>query len=129
MKYLFLTALILFNSCSGAQEDEAIVPPELIPLEQFAAVMTDVQLLEATFNQKMVREDDPVLKMAEYYDQVFTKHGVEKDQFQTSYSYWSSRPQDMMKVYELMIDELTRQEGKINSINREAPLGIDKTDE
>lgn len=120
MRLLTLIALVLILFSCREKAAEDLPPSNLIPLEEFSLVMTDVQLMEATFNQKMFREDDPRVLMARFYEQIFEKHGINRAAFDSSYNYYADRPKDMMRVYELVINELSKQEEGVNSISREA---------
>lgn len=91
------------------------MPENLLSIDKFSEVMTDVQIMEAAFNQKMFREDDPKAKKAEFYLQIFEKHKVSEDDFRTSYEYYADRPEDMMVVYEHVITALSKKEETVNS--------------
>ena len=106
--------IALLMACSSAESEEQ-APADLISMDSFSEIMVDVQLLEATFNQKFWREDDPNRKKAEFYQQIFEKHGVSKEHFELSYEYYSQRPEEMMLVYEYVINELSQREEKIST--------------
>jgi hypothetical protein len=113
MKYVLLLLVLFTLACGSSEEAPLSSPPPsgILPAEKFALVMADVQLAEAVVNQKMIREDEPLVMGAVYYTQVFEKHGISKEDFQKSHAYWASRPQDMLAIYDLVITELTKMEG------------------
>jgi hypothetical protein len=95
-------------ACGSTQQDSK--PKDLLSDEVFIAVLTDVQLLEATYKQKILREEDPNAVMPGYYKQVFDKHGVSQDDFEDTFSWWMKRPEEMLEVYNEVIDQLTKLE-------------------
>jgi len=113
MKFFVPFLLLLALACGSPEKEPlSVAPPsDILPAEKFALVLADVQLAEAVMNQKMIREDDPLVMGAVYYTQVFEKHGISKEDFQKSHAYWAARPQDMLAIYDLVITELTKMEG------------------
>jgi len=116
---LILISVLFLAACSEKSAED-VLPENLIPIPEFSTIMTDVQLMEATFNQKMFKEDEPLKLMAEFYTQIFAKHNISKEDFETSYHYYADRPEQMMEVYELVITELSKQEEGINSATNDA---------
>lgn len=107
---LFIFITVLFSCASNNEAEMEPAPADIIPIEVFSTIMTDVHLLEAVSNQKMLREDDPTVMTAEYYEQVFVKHNISRETFEKSYNYWASRPDNMMVIYDQVINNLTKME-------------------
>lgn len=84
------------------------MPADVMSKTKFTEVLTDVQLLEATMKQRFIREEDPKVLYAVYYDQVFKKHEISKDEFVDSFNYWSDRDEEMKEVYDKVIENLAR---------------------
>lgn len=117
MKFWAMAISLLILGCSSSEE-ELSAPKNLIPLDTFQVMMVDVQLLEASFNQKFFREDDPRIKKAEFYKQIFEKYNVSEASFDSSYHFYADQPEKMMIVYEYIITELSQREEKVNSSSR-----------
>jgi hypothetical protein len=112
VKYLFPLVVLTVMGCNSGEDVALEVPPPgIIPAQKFALVLADAQLAEAVITQKMSREDDPKVIGATYYNQIFNKHGISKEDFQKSHAYWANRPKDMLAIYDLVITELTKMEG------------------
>ena len=107
---LFLFTILLFSCASDNDAAIEPAPADVIPIEAFSTIMTDIHLLEAVSNQKMLRDDDPEVMTAEYYEQVFAKHSISRETVEKSYKYWVSRPDDMMVIYDQVINNLTKME-------------------
>ena len=120
MRTILLLFTIVFIASCGDNQAEEVQPENLIPQEEFSLVMTDIQLMEATFNQKMFKEDEPLKLMAEFYTQIFAKHSISKEDFELSYHWYADHPEQMKQIYEVVITELSKQEEGINSATRDA---------
>lgn len=102
--------VLLMMGCSSP--DEEIAPDDLLAKDKFVEVMVDVQLLEAIRKQKMIREDDPTVKLASWYKEVFEKHSITEDQFTTTFTWYYGRPDEMILIYEEVFEQLSLLEGK-----------------
>jgi hypothetical protein len=49
-----------------------------------------------------------------YYDELFEKEGVTKEQFEATFRYYSARPEQMKLIYEEIVTEL--------SVRKDAPM-------
>ncbi len=113
LRHLPILFAVLLFSCTEDEKNTQL-PEDVLSKAEMVEVMVDVQLLEATFNQRLLREDDPMVKMAVYYNQIFEKHGVEREKFVNSHRYWTARPEEMLEIYHEVINRLTRLEEEIN---------------
>jgi|688.fasta_scaffold459982_2 hypothetical protein len=109
MRLIILFLVVSLIAC-GRKEAAQEIPDDILPMEKFSEIMTDVHLLEAVNNQKMIREDDQKVMTAEYYEQVFEKYQISREEFEKSYTFWVSRPEDMMLIYDQVINNLNKME-------------------
>ena len=95
--FLVLLAVLFCGSCQTSDGED--VPPPLNQ-EQFIPVLLDMQILEATYKQRVVQRANKDSLMSHNYAFIFNKHGITRDQFEESYNYWTKRPEEMRLIYE-----------------------------
>lgn len=80
------------------------------PLEEdkFAEVLQDVRLLEGSYTVRYQRVDSTAGLMDVYYDQVFKKHNVSRDDFELSYTAYSLNVPVMERIEDTVIHRLER---------------------
>lgn len=115
MKYAVII-LIFLASCS---KSERIPPADIIPRDTFVALLTDVQLLEAVSKQKMIRTDDPGPRIARYYKKTFEKFEVTEEQFLTSFKWYYEDPEDMIAIYEEVLNDLVNRQSERNQQHKQ----------
>jgi hypothetical protein len=103
--YLFLT--ICFFACRSASSVNSPIPEE-----QFVDVLADVRLLESYYSMKYQVIDTSRGKMENYYQDVFSKHHITKDDFEKSYIAYEADPKRMMEIEDKVIEKLTTMQMK-----------------
>lgn len=97
-------------SCSSQKEDER--PENVLEPEKFTAVMIDVQITEGMRAQGVdIITPDKGVKGA--YNQIFEKHNITKERFEESYDYYLNRPDKMEKIYEQVLDSLSKLDAEV----------------
>ncbi len=87
-------------SCDQASE----MPQDVLSKEEFIPVFLDVQILEATYKQRILQQVDQDSMMQHNYAYIFDKHNISRPQFESSFSWWASQPEEMSAIY----DEIDR---------------------
>jgi len=106
-----LVALLVFVLVGCA--DAPVPPDDVLPRETFVEVLTDVQIIEAVFNQNIIRSDDPKLRIARFYAETFEKHGVSEADFSRTYTWYYAHPELMMSVYDDVMARLAQRQGEL----------------
>lgn len=111
MRSYTLVALMvcLLVGCANAP----VLPDDVLPRDTFVEVLVDVQIIEAVFNQNVIRTDDPRLRIARYYAETFKKHGISDDQFTRTYTWYHTQPELMMAVYDDVMARLAQRQGEL----------------
>jgi len=78
-------------------------------------LLADVQVLESSYTNFYQREDTSRKQMSSYYQQVFDRHGVTKEQFETTIQWYAAHPEEMEKVYGEVSDLLSRRQAIITN--------------
>ncbi|WP_306641079.1 DUF4296 domain-containing protein [Sanyastnella coralliicola] len=116
MKNWWVIVLFLFLFACAAETEEGY-PEDILPRDQFVEIMVDVQLVEAVGKQKMIRTDDPRLKLAGYYQETFDKHNTNDSIFFKTYDWYYAHPEMMVEVYDEVIIRLTEMESQLSREN------------
>lgn len=105
MRLAVLVLLLALGACVDPErpEDEG-----LLDRERFTEVLLEAQLLEARVNHELVMEQLVNIPTDRYYDDLFRKHGTDREQFARTYAYYAARPEELSEIYEEIITELTR---------------------
>lgn len=109
---LFLLSLcicgITFISCSKKEEK---IPENILSKEKMIKIMVDVQLAEASIqNRNLNMTDSAKMIAAGYYKNLFEKNRVTEQQFRESFLYYSRHLDMLNKIYEEVINELSKKQ-------------------
>lgn len=96
-------------ACSP-KEEESQVPKNLIPEDQMISILTDVHLIEGSRTGMKVMGD--TVTIAHYYQVMFSKHNITKDQYDSSFSYYVVHTKKMDLMYEKVIENLNKLEAE-----------------
>ena len=108
---LLLSVLFIGLSCSDNKEEEQI-PENVLDNAKFTSVMIDVQLIEGMHAQG-VEITSTAGGVDGAYEKVFEKHGITKEEFQASFSYYQEHPDKMEMIYEQVLDSLSKLDAEV----------------
>lgn len=105
MKRLTYFSLLVLAGCSG---DEKAPPPpaDLIPAEKIVPLIVDLQVLESHYERVYIHPalfKDALDSSSTF---IFADHGVTKEQFDESYSYYASDISAIYGIYEAALDSI-----------------------
>lgn len=109
MKSLIMVVLFFFASGCDFKENK---PEVLLSQEQMVDLMIDIQLLEATYNSRMVRLDDRKPRMDRYYEEIFSKHQTTRAIFDSSYTFYEKDTEILAEIYEQTFEALEKMEAE-----------------
>ena len=96
-------------------------PENIIPEDEMVNIIIDIQILEATYNSRLIHEDDRNERMERYYQEIFEKHQTSSELFNESYTYYEENPEILQSIYEEVLEKLeaiqTEEETKQVKIN------------
>jgi len=116
MKYtwfLFLS-LILFSCYNDNEKEVAYDDDLIIPQEKFTEILTDIHLVEGVLNIE-VNDNNLVIDSIsrEYFDVMMKKYDVTEIQFNTSMEYYTFHIQELDKILEQVITNLSVKESEV----------------
>ena len=110
--YCFIISLILF-SCGNVKRKYLIPDKVLVPL------LVDLHLADgvgAAFRVLPLPENADSLAL---YTGIFEKHGVTRAQFDSTMTYYTDHPKNLIKIYDKVIENLSRLESEIKDMESE----------
>ncbi len=113
MKNLYTVILFgaILYACSNDGQ-EKLNHTWLVPHEKMAEFLADAQIAEAELNVNKVFGDSNIQKSVDYYNYLFEKHQISKDDFVKSINYYLKHPDELEKIYEKVNEILSTQEGE-----------------
>ena len=113
---LLLGFLVLFllTDCNlerGNNTDP--LPPNLIPSDTLVKILVDVHLIEASLKIKHTKKPDNERFTNLYYNQLFNKYGITREQLNQSLTYYQRHAEIFDKIYEQVITELNKLESQV----------------
>lgn len=107
---LSLLCFVVFMGCTEPKDGN------IMDKEPFIEVLKEIQVLDAAFRQKVIKEDYPNQKLPAYYDQVFKRHNIDRIIFDSTYNWYSRRPELMLEVHTQIRDRLTIEEEEYQNV-------------
>ena len=86
-------------------------------------VIKDLMLLEATYNTQLIRVKDKNERMVKYTEEIFNKHNISEEDFDSSYDYYIKNPSEFEAMLELVFEELNKMETEAAKYNEKKVEG------
>jgi hypothetical protein len=105
LKYLPLIGLVFLLSCSetGCKRDQDILSRKIM-----IEVLADLHLAEGVASSRGFAANNPRMDTLDFYSPIFEKHGISREQFEKSIRHFTSLPGEFDKIYEEVIEKMTR---------------------
>lgn len=108
-KYFFASiCLTLFWACSVP--DANTIPADVFPKEKMESILYDMHLAEGVIAISPTKGDSNARRALGYYDLIYQKHQVTKEEFKASYDFYIRHPVLMDSVYNNIIVRLSETE-------------------
>lgn len=110
MRFIF-SCLIAIAFCTSCNLIDRL--PEGYPdKEEFALVLTDIHISEATLSQLRIKNREVDKQSAGYYHDVLAKYDLTESKFDSVVSWYLSRPEVYQEVYESVLSNLGQKEAQ-----------------
>lgn len=115
MKLLSILSVfvILFSCTEGVPRLEE--PKNLIPRDEMVSLLGELVKLEGHITQKHVRINQYHKVMTDTGDSLLTAKGYKKDQFEKSMDYYGSRQEEMLSIYDEVMNNLSEELARLES--------------
>jgi len=106
---LFFFVIITFISC-GQKEGEKYIPrKDLIPL------LIDMHIADALAVNRTINNQFKSLDSSMVYSSVLNKHGYSKNELIKTMEYYTTKPEKLAKIYDVVFSELSRKSEKLKA--------------
>lgn len=93
----------------ACHEEKETRPAGILPEHDMIELLADLHLTEASIQLNNLAASDSSRKIAEgYYKNVFIKHHVTSAQFDSSFQYYTKRPEQLSVVYDSVLARLSQ---------------------
>ncbi|MEA3505856.1 MAG: DUF4296 domain-containing protein [Bacteroidota bacterium] len=108
---VFFLLVVVLLGCSDSKDN--VLPTGVLKSDKMTEIFTDMQLVEAVLVKKRGKGIDIDAITEKYYDVLFEKYDITKDEFDSSVTYYQKNPDALMAIYEDVIIELNKKDRKI----------------
>lgn len=112
--FAILSIVVLLSRC--AEPEVEVAPKYLLHKDKFTEMMVEVQLVEGMKVHKLGPKREKSPDMEAMYANIFAKYDVEQEDFQATYDYYKSRPEEMELIYEQVLDSLSKLDVEVKKI-------------
>ncbi len=100
LRILSLLTLLVLISCSSGKKPDADL---LIPDDKLVPVLVDLHLIYALQTTQEFRSLANQYDSIDVHSDIFEKHNITKAQLDTTLSYLSKNPKDLLDIYDEVI--------------------------
>ena len=118
-----MLALSFMLACADKKEGP---PPEVLKKDKMIEVMTDMEIAEAILKTRSNERPADTVQAAEFYQGVFHKHGISREEYRKSYQYYARRPSDMEVMYKEVINLLSEKHAEMQGEKKSSSSEIKK---
>ena len=109
--YLLILTCLLF-SCSNSDEK---IPENILSKNTFESILKEIHLVEATFELHKIKGMGKAKnELANSYQNIFSEYAISEENFKTTLEYYSVNPEELEKIYDKILKELTRERATLN---------------
>ena len=101
---LFFIFTLAILSCNN---NNNVIPKDIIPKEKMVAVITDIELTEALIKLKFSNKDSSI-NQGKLFNEVYQNHNTSEEHFNESIEYYSKQPKVLDSIYVKVIAKLSQ---------------------
>lgn len=109
--FLSMAPGLLSTSCSKKQTQEAILPQD-----KLVNIMIEFYLAESRLGKLSISQDSARKLFIPFEESVLKRYGVSDSVLSRTYQYYFDHPNEMEKIYEVVLDSLSLRERKASSV-------------
>lgn len=111
-KIIFYLLFTFFISCGEKAEKSISIPTHILSKEKIAQVITDIHIAEAESTLNAI--SDSTFKRSVYFEEIFEKHQITKQQYEESLAFYISHPEVFNKIYEQVLSDLSKMQAEMS---------------
>ena len=112
-KSFYILFLITLFSCT--QEEEYVIPNNVLQKDEIIPVIVDLQILESHFQRQFGRVDLFKDALDSSSQLIFEDHGISQEKYETSLAFYSETPDTLYVIYEAALDSVNYRLNQMNS--------------
>ncbi|MBE0641295.1 MAG: DUF4296 domain-containing protein [Bacteroidales bacterium] len=102
--------VLILVSCAG---NEHKVPEGILSPEKMSMVLADTYITEAVISNMQIPYDSLRKSREAYYQALYRKHGISREEFDSSYHYYEKHLEILEKIQDDAITELMKREAEV----------------
>ncbi|MBK9477528.1 MAG: DUF4296 domain-containing protein [Bacteroidetes bacterium] len=111
-KYLLVFSFFgLANSCSSTSDN---LPGNLIVKDSMITVLIDIHIADAAANLSNFNQQELPPDKEKLFREVYSKHGLTKAKFDSSFIFYTQHPELFEKIYEEVIIGLSKRQAELS---------------
>ncbi len=107
----FIPILLLFLAACKPEMPE--VPKDIIPPDKMIKILEEVHIADAVSETKAQAGGNEFELTRQYYPLIYKKYGVTEEDFRKSYAYYEANPVWMNKMYDTILNDLSKKEEEV----------------
>jgi len=109
-----LLVVVIMASCKGDTKD-------LIPRRKLVRLLAEIHIADGIAVENIAQRTGPRIDSTSLYSALFRKHGVTRAEFDSTMTYYSTRPEELQKFYTQVTAILKKKEAQLK---RRAEISI-----
>jgi len=99
-------------ACSNSDEK---IPENILSETKFELLLKEIHLVEATFElHKTKGMGKAKNELANSYQNIYSEYAISEEDFKTTLEYYSVNPEKLEKIYDKVLEELTKERATLN---------------
>ncbi len=112
-QYLRSGMLCFLLFATACREEVAVIYPDGLPdQDKFARVLTEMHMIEAMYNHKIVHDRNFSERIYAFYGEVYDRHEITPEAFHQTLDWHLEHPEELQKVYDRVLDDLSHRKDK-----------------
>jgi hypothetical protein len=102
---------VLFTHCKN--NNDSNTPKNLIGDAKMVDLLTEIHLVEGSVTPMLLQSDSATQYVMNNYNFLFKKYNTDQDKFKETMHYYVQHPKELDKVYEQVIENLSKMQSEI----------------
>jgi len=99
-------------ACTTPEEK---IPENILSETKFELLLKEIHLVEATFELHKTKGIGKAKnELANSYQNIYSEYAISEEDFKTTLEYYSVNPEKLEKIYDKVLEELTKERTTLN---------------
>jgi hypothetical protein len=120
MNHIVSILIVLFFISCSSKNDKIVIPASIIKKETMVSIVYDLSLFESSRGMNLLNKIDTVRNVnlspdvAKFQEAIFVKYGVSRQQYDSSFAFYSQNPILLKEIYEESLNQLSQAQESVN---------------